>query len=226
MNSRLIKLVLLAGMVLGALAALRPASAPENKAPIRPSQTYTIVVSLQAASPFVPDGRMSIADLAFSATFKDVVLIFGTSLPESYDFVEQHEGELFLTRHEFNDVEGGCERHAPWVKKPWPMKFRASLIPSWIEKDEEDADAERDLDELVPLVPERIKFGFCAHFGLLDLEWFSKLGSCVLSSMKYDFEVPREPLLEGKPVSLKLPYEEGDPEDKGMWWIEFIPKTK
>ena len=226
MNSRIVRLVILAGMVLSALAVLLPASAPEKKTPVRPSQAYTIVISLQAASPFVPDGRMSIADLAFSATFKDVVLIFGTSLPESYIFDEQHDGKVFLTRHEFNDVEGGIERHAPWVKKPWPTEFRASLIAGWIEKDEEDADAEKDLDELVPLVPEKIKFGFCAHFGLLDLEWFSKLGSCVLSSMKYDFEVPRELLIKGEPVSLKLPYEGDYPEDQGTWWIEFIPKKK
>jgi len=225
MNSRIVRLVILAGMVLSAPAVLRPASAPEKKTPVRPSQTYTIVISLQAASPFVPDGRMSIADLAFSATFKDVVLIFGTGLPESFFFDEHNDGKLFLTRHEFNDVDdGSCGRHKPWVNKPWPVEFLASLIPGWIE--EHDSDEETDMNEVVPLVPDKIKFGFAAHFGLLDLEWISKLGSCVLSSMKYDFEAPREALLKGEPVSLKLPYEGDDPEDKGTWWIEFIPKKK
>lgn len=224
MNSRIVRLVLPAGMVLAALAALWPATLPQKKTPDRPTQTYTVMISLQARSPFVPDGRMSIADLAFSATFKDVVLIFGTSLPESYIFDEQHDGKLFLTSHAFNDVEGGCERHKPWIKNPWPMEFQASLISGWIEKDREDGDAGKDLDELVPLVPEKIKFGFCAHFGLLDLMWYSELGSCALSSMKYDFEVPRELLIKGEPVSLKLPYAGDFPEDQGTWWIEFIPK--
>ncbi len=212
----LIALVTLAGSLSAAPQAGR-------KGP-RTSPPYTVMVALQVTSPYVADGRMSFADLAFSATFTGVVFYLGEEGP---GVVENHGGKLHLTRHAFNDVYDGDSRHKPWVKKEWPMEFGASLLDGWTERDEEEGE-ETDGDDipLVPLVRDKVRMGFHARFGLLDLEWFSKLGSNVLSSMLFEFEVPWKPLFAGQPVTLKLPYEDGDPEDKGEWWIEFIPAKK
>lgn len=202
-----------------------PEAPQAKKAGRRTSPPYTVMVSLQANSPFVADGRMSIADLAFSATFRNVVFYYERSTgPGVY---EKHNGKLLLTRHEFNDVDDCGDRHKPWLKKEWPMEFPASLVQGWTEK-EEEPETDPDVAEtiIVPLVPGTIKMGFYARFGLLDLEWFSKLGSCVLSNMLFEFEVPWAPLLDGKPHTLRLPYEGDDPEDTGTWWIEFIPEKK
>jgi hypothetical protein len=189
----------------------------------RVSLPYSVMVALEARSPFVADGRMSIADLVFSATFKEVVFFYDRD--QGPGFMGDHNGKLFLTRHEFNDVEGGCDRHKPWVKKAWPLEFAASLVNGWIEREDEPA-ASDDGIPLVPLVPGTVKIGFYARFGLLDLEWFSELGSCVLSNMLYEFEAPWAPLLDGKPLTLKFPYQGDYAEDTGTWWIEFVPVRK
>ncbi|NLX18672.1 MAG: hypothetical protein GXY53_05235 [Desulfobulbus sp.] len=200
------------------VAPLLSAPLQAKKAGVRFSPKYTVMVSLQATSPYVPDGRMSFADLAFSATFKDVVFIYDPA--HGAGFVENHDGKLLLTRREFNDVYDGESRHRPWIEKPWPAEFSASLLAS---SNEEDADeGDEDIPPL-PLIPDKIGIGFYARFGLLDLEWCSNLGSNVLSDMLFEFQVPLEQLMEGRPLSLNLPYQGAYAEDKGTWWIEFIP---
>lgn len=223
MKMRIVWRLLFAALILGSWTGLRPEPSQTKKPARRVSPPYTVMVSLQAASPFVADGRMSIADLAFSATFKDVVFTYDH--PRGVFLTEKHDGKLLLTRHEFNDVAGPDDRHKPWVKKPWPMEFPASLVEGWIEREEEPPKDPYNIP-LVPLVPDKVRLGFYARFGLLDLEWFSKLGSCVLSNMLYEFEAPLWPLIEGKPVTLKFDYEGDYPEDTGQWWIEFIPQKK
>ena len=220
---RIACLAVLLAATLGMLGATGPQQGPVRKI----SPPYTVMVALQATSPFVADGRMSIADLAFSATFKNVVVVVDRAQGA---FLSQHySGKVLLTRHEFNDVDSGDDRHRPWVKKPWPMEFPASLVSGWLEKEDEEEEAEIDEDvDDMPLakltIPKTIHLGFYARFGLLDLEWISKLGTCVLSNMLFEFEQEWRPLLDGKPVTLKLPYE-GDYEgDQGTWWIEFIPE--
>ncbi len=190
------------------------------------SPPYTVMVALEMQSPFVADGRMSFADLAFSATFTNVTFVYDPKGVPSFCSVKADEGKLFLTRHEFNDVEGGAERHKPWVKKPWPMKFPASLamsraeIVKYIPK-------EGDAIPLVPLgVPGTATLFFTAKFGLLDLMWYSELGSNALSDTFLEFDAPWPKLIDGKPVTLKIPYAGSDPEEKGTWWIEFIPPQK
>ncbi|MBM3297796.1 MAG: hypothetical protein FJY83_09400 [Candidatus Aminicenantes bacterium] len=220
MRARAVGPFALAALILGFASWLRPAPPAKKPAP-KSSPPYTVMVSLQAHSPYAPDGRMSIADLAFSATFKDVVFTYDH--PRGVFLTEKHDGKLFLTRHEFNDVCDGEERHRPWVKKPWPVEFPASLVEGWIEREEAEPPSDPFGIPLEPLVPDKVKLGFYARFGLLDLEWFSKLGSCVLSNMLYEFEAPLWPLIGGKPVTLKFDYEGDYPEDKGQWWIEFIP---
>ncbi len=204
-----------------------PGAAGPQQGPVRKiSPPYTVMVALQATSPFVADGRMSIADLAFSATFKNVVVIVDRA--QGAFLSRDYSAKVLLTRHEFNDVDSGDDRHRPWVKKPWPMEFPASLASGWVEKDDgKEAEIDEDVDD-IPLaklaIPKTIQLGFYARFGLLDLEWISKLGTCVLSSMRFEFELEWRPLLDGKPVTLKLPYEGVFEEDQGTWWIEFIPE--
>jgi len=210
-------------LLLGQGAGFLPASPQAKKPTRRVSPPYTVMVALEATSPFVPDGRMSFADLAFSATFKNVVFIFDPDAGAG--LTEVHDGKLFLTRHAFNDVAAPDDRHRPWVKKEWPAEFPASLQEGWLER-EEDEEPEQDEMPLVLIVPDKVKISFHARFGLLDLEWVSKLGTNVLSNMLFEFEAPLWPLIEGKPHTMKLPYEGDYPEDKGQWWIEFIPAGK
>jgi len=226
MKIRITKHFALAGALLGVFIGLLPASVFAQKKTERKSPPYTVVVALETTSPFVGDGRMTLADFAFSATFKDVFFVFDPA--EAFEFcsIEAEDGKLFLTRHEFNDVQEGDDRHRPWVKKEWPKEFPASFNVS-MEQNITTAPADKDGLAIVPLVPpEKVKLRFHAEFGLLDLVWFSKLGSNALSDMFFEFEVPWLELLSGKPLTLKLPYEGNDPEEKGVWWIEFIPKKK
>ncbi|OGD12088.1 MAG: hypothetical protein A2Y86_09230 [Candidatus Aminicenantes bacterium RBG_13_62_12] len=224
MKMRAIRHFIFAAVLLGCWAGLRGAPPQAKKPARRTSPPYTVMVSLQATSPFVPDGRMSIADLAFSATFKDVVFVYDPK--GGAGMTERHDGKLLLTRHEFNDVAAPDDRHRPWVKKAWPMEFPASLVEGWVEREEEEPPKDLHDIPIVPLVPKSIKLGFYARFGLLDLEWISKLGSNVLSNMLYEFEAPLWTLIDGKPVTLKFDYEGDYPEDSGVWWIEFIPPKK
>jgi hypothetical protein len=210
--------------LLGALAGLMPMAAHAGKEIDRQSPPYTVMVALEVRSPFVGDGRMTFADLAFSATFRDMVFVFDPRALLAVCSVEGQGGTLHLTRREFNDVQEGDDRHRPWVKKEWPKEFAASLgtAPSELRK---YAPTGKDDLPLVPLAPPpKVKLRFRAEFGLLDLQWYSKLGSSALSDMYLDFDVPWLQLLDGKPLTLKLPYEGSDAEEKGEWWIEFIPK--
>jgi hypothetical protein len=209
---------------LGASAGLTPTPAYAGKEIGRQSPTYTVMVALEVRSPFVGDGRMTFANLAFSATFRDMVFVFDPRATLAVCSVEGRSGTLALTRREFNDVQEGDDRHRPWVKKEWPKEFAASLGPAPSELLKYAATGKDDL-ALVPLAPPpKVKLRFRAEFGLLDLQWYSKLGSSALSDMYLEFDAPWLQLLDGKPATLKVPYEGSDPEEKGEWWIEFIPK--
>jgi hypothetical protein len=217
---------LLAGALLGAIIGLMPMTAHAEKVLERKSPPYTVMVALEVTSPFVGDGRMNFANLAFSTTFKDLIFVFDPGAILGFCSVEGEEGKILLTRHEFNDVQEGDDRHRPWVKKEWPMEFPASLSTAPDEMIENTPTSDDGLP-LVPLAPpSMVKLRFHAEFGLLDLKWYSKLGSNVLSDMSFDFDVPWPQLLEGKPLTLKLPYQADYAEEKGEWWIEFIPKGK
>jgi len=189
------------------------------------SPPYTVMIALEFTSPFVPDGRMSFSDFAFSATFYHVTFEFDPHDPLGACSVNAEKGKLILTRHAFNDVQEGDDRHRPWVKKEWPQEFPAVLgmaadpIVETVPNDKSDI-------PLVPLVPEKVKLRFKGAFGLLDLMWYSKLGSCSLDDMYFEFEVPWQKLLAGKAHTVKLPYQGSDPEETGSWWIEFIPERK
>ena len=224
MKMRIVAGFVSVGLLFGVWADLRPESGQSKKPARRISPPYTVMVALEMNSPYVPDGRMTFADLAFSATFKDVVFISDPA--GGAGLIENHGGRLFLTRHTFNDVYDGDERHKPWVEKPWPTEFPASLLSGWSEREDEDEIVDPEDIPIVPLVKETVKIGFYARFGLIEHQWISKLGSNVLSNMLFEFQAPLIPLLEGKPLTLKCPYEGVDPEDRGQWWIEFIPAER
>jgi len=206
------------------------AASQENEPKKKRSPAYTITVALQVKSPFVADGRMTFADFAFRATFGNVVFVLDPY--EGAGLMKQSDGRLLLTRHVFNDVDMGGGRHQPWVEKPWPKEFPASLVEGWVEReeeedyeaDEEGSDEWEDNFDETRYLPKTIGLGFQARFG--QLEWFSKPGSRMLMDMRFEFAVAWKPLFVGKPVSLKLPYEGDYPEDKGEWRIEFIPQKK
>jgi hypothetical protein len=104
MGATIAKRSLLIGLIMGVVAVIGSASLPVQKKVRQSSPPYTVMVSLQTNASFVPDGRMTFADLAYTATFKDVVFVFDPTDPLSVCSVEAEEGKLILTRHEFNAV--------------------------------------------------------------------------------------------------------------------------
>lgn len=211
---------------LGVTAGLQPNAAAPKKNAANESPPYTIMVALDMSAPFVGDGRMSFAALAFSATFNSVLFRWD---PRIGCQVRADAGKLLLTRREFNDVQDDDDRHRPWLEKKWPMEFEAelSLSNDPIVPLRPPGRARVDGDDIpvVPLVPQNVRLHFLARFGLVDLQWYSKIGSNALSNMPLEFEVPWQNLMSGKPVTIKAPYE-GDPEEKGTWWIEFLPQKR
>ncbi len=213
-------------IVLGAATIVAFSAAVAQTRPPSESSPYNVMVALDMSSPYVPDGRMSFAALAFSATFKNVVFRWN---PRTGPLVDAPTGRLWLTAREFNEVNDDGDRHRPWVTKPWPKEFEAGLVladdpvvplrrPGRTPADDGDI-------PLVPLVPGSVRLRFMAHFGLTDLQWYSKIGSNALSSMEAEFEVPWQSLMNSRPITVKVPFE-GDPEEKGTWWIELLPQPK
>jgi len=84
MKTRITKHLAIAGVIMGIFVGLLPASIIDGKVAVRKSPPYTVVVALETTSPFVGDGRMTFAEFAFSATFKDVLFVFNPA--EVFDF--------------------------------------------------------------------------------------------------------------------------------------------
>jgi len=195
----------------------RPAAKP--KKPVRPSPPYTVSMEFSVQSPFVPDGRMSLAELAFQAVFSPLTFEFDADedplLGRSQ--VKAEKGKGTLSRLVLNDVQKGEIRQAPVFITARPGGFAAGLAVE-SEPTEEDEAASKSK---VP--PEKIRLGFWTEFGAAPVKWGSSFGSAELGDFRLVFEVPFRRLIEGRRHTITLPYEGQFPEDKGTWRIEFIP---
>ncbi len=188
------------------------------------SPVYTVLVNLRFSSPFVPDGRMSLASLAFSVTFDPVVFEFNPEdnflMDSQYCYVDTEEGQGVVSECSPNDVEPESPRHKAKLMTKIPLNFTAELNV----KSEELGEGELPLVPLSP--PEKINLKFRTTFGRNKIKWIAPEGSCLLEEQELVFPVPWTKLIKGENVSVTIPYRGSFEEDKGTWWIEFIPHKK
>jgi hypothetical protein len=224
--------ILLAMAALLALAFSIPPVDPQEKAASRPdekpkkavrsSPPYTVSLEFSAQSPFVPDGRMSLAELAFKVVFSPVVFEFD---PEEDPLlgrsqVNTEKGKGTFSRVVLNDVQKGDKRQSPAFLTARPRDFAAGLAV----ESEPTEEAEASSRSKNP--PEKVRLSFWTELGTPPVKWGSPLGLAELSDFRLVFEVPFRRLLEGRPQTTVLPYEGRFPEDRGTWRINFIPGAK
>ena len=197
----------------------RPAGAAERAAPPRTSPPYTVTVSFELTSPFVPDGRSSVAALAFRVVFAPVVFEFDPTADPLLGRCQLDSGKVkgIFSIFALNDVQRGEDRKAPVFLTPRPVDFLAGLgIESEPTEDDEAAATAR-----VP--PAEIRLNFWTDFGAAEIKWGSTLGTASLENIKTVFEVPFADLMAGRSRLIEVPFEGKYPEDKGTWKIEFRP---
>ena len=196
-----------------------PASNTKKKRPARTSPDYEMHISLDMNSPFVADGRHSLADLSFKVLLSPVTFEFD---PEEDPLlgrcqVNSGNGKGIFSRLVLNDVQVGEERLPAAFLTARPREFSAGLA---IESEPMAADEEA-ADSMT--TPAAVRLSFWTEFGQAPITWGSKAGSASLSDLRLTFEVPFRELIQGRPFSVKLPFEGRYPEDKGTWLIDIRP---
>lgn len=203
-------------------ASAGPASSENPAAAPKTSPLYTIKVSFELASPFIADGRLSIAELAFRVVFAPVVFEFDPQGDPLLGRCQVDTGKVkgAFSRFVLNDVQRGEDRQTPAFLTPRPADFTAGLgIESEPTEDDEAAAKSR-----VP--PAKIRLSFWTDFGAGEIKWGTALGTGTLESLNTVFEVPFRDLMAGRAHTVSYPCEGRYPEDKGTWTIEFTPLPK
>jgi len=208
--------------LMAGLGANFPAQAGARGASTEISPPYTVTVRLQVESPFVPDGRHSLAEISFKVLFSSLTFEYD---PEEDPLlgrcqVNSEKVKGTFSKLAMNDVQKGEERLSPRFLSARPREFSAGLA---IESEPmaEDEEAARS-----GTAPGRVRLSFWTEWELTPIRWGSEFGSTSLSDLRIVFEVPFRDLLQGKPYSITLPYEGRYPEDKGTWNIEVRPAPK
>jgi len=210
-------------IILGAAAVFaisaRQAGKERHAAATRTSRPYTVTITFEFTSPFVPDGRASIAELAFRVVFAPVVFEFDPEVDPLLGRCQLDSGKVkgVFSKFVLNDSQNGEARQTPAFLTPRPVDFTAGLgIESEPTEDDEMAAAS-------PSPPARIRMSFWTDFGASDIKWGSAIGTDVLENLKTVFEVPFRDLMAGRARTIIHPYGGKYPEDKGTWKIEFVP---
>ncbi len=192
---------------------------------------YTATIDLDLSSPYIPDGRMSIAKLQMHVDFDEIFIESGSKNPIPYvsGDIDASEGRGTFTKFELNDVwtHGDAltdREHPKWIKKP-PESFGAMLtMATDVEFLRQIAQFGKTKQKVSP--PAKARLVFFTQMGMMPITWGASEGSSGLEDFRLEFDVPWQDLLDGKPVTIKLPYEEEDPDVKGTWTISFIPGSK
>jgi hypothetical protein len=185
----------------------------------RVSPPYTVTVHLRAESPFVPDGRHSLAEISFKVVFSPVTFEFS---PDDDPLlgrcqVNSEKGKGTFSTLALNDVQTGEKRDSPRFLTARPREFAAGLAV------ESEPMAEDEASAKSRSAPEKVRMSFWTEFGVPPIIWGSRLGSTSLADFRLVFEVPFRGLLQGKFFSATLPYEGLFPEDRGAWTVEARP---
>jgi hypothetical protein len=206
---------LAACVVLGLRASTGPQAASA-----RSSRACRVTVSFELASPFVPDGRSSVAELAFRVVFSPVVFEFDPAADPLLGRCQVETGAVrgSFSRFVLNDVQRGEDRRTPAFLTPRPADFAAGIgIESEPTEDEESAATSR-----VP--PAKIRLSFWTDFGAGEIRWGSPLGTTALENLHVVFAAPFRDIMAGRARTVTLPFDGRYPEDKGTWKIEFVPE--
>lgn len=207
--------------VMSRVGSRRPA-AKERKKSVQISPPYDVHISLNVSSPFVPDGRTSLAELSLEIVFPSVTFEFD---PDEDPLlgrcqVNSARGIGKISRLVLNEVQRGDERLPASFLSARPKEFPASLGIESEPMAEDEAAAKSGTP------PEKVRLAFWTEFGQTPVKWGSKFGTANMSDLKVVFEVPFRDLLRGKSCSISLPYQGNFPEDRGTWQIEIRPGPK
>jgi hypothetical protein len=199
----------------------RPTAKAQKKS-ARLSPPYDIHLSLNVRSPFVPDGRMSLAELALEVIFPSVTFEFDPNEDPLLGRcqVNTAKGKAKISRLVLNEVQRGGERLPASFLSVRPSEFPAGLGIESEPMDEDEAAAKSGT------APEKVRLAFWTEFGRTPVRWGSKFGTADLPEPKVVFEVPFRDLLGGKGCLITLPYQGIYPEDSGTWQIEIRPGPK
>jgi hypothetical protein len=199
----------------------RPAAKAQEKSP-RLSPPCNIHLSLNVRSPFVPDGRASLAEFSLDVLFASVTFEFDASADPLLGRcqVNAAKGKGKISRLVLNEVQRGDERLPASFLSVRPSEFPAGLGIESEPMNEDEAAAKSGT------APEKVRLAFWTEFGRTPVRWGSKFGTASLPDLKVVFEVPFRDLLEGKGCSITLPYQGIYPEDSGAWQIEIRPGPK
>ncbi len=206
---------------LGAAAAVgvsgRLVDDERHAAAKRISRTFTVTVTFELTSPFVPDGRASIAELAFRVVFAPVVFEFDPTADPLLGRCQLDSGKVrgVFSKLVLNDVQRGEDRQTPTFLSPRPVEFTGGL---GIESEPTEDD---ELAAKASIAPAKIRLNFWTDFGAAEIKWGSTLGTTSLENIKTVFEVPFADLMAGRSRLIEVPFEGNYPEDKGTWKIEF-----
>lgn len=210
--------------ILAAVFSLAARFEPQEKNPksVRTSPNYEVQVSLDMTSPFIPDGRMSLAELSLQAVISEVRFEFD---PEEDPLlgrcqVSSGKGKGTFSKLVLNEGQLGEKRVAGAFLSARPRDFAAGLAIESEPTEEDEASARSGTP------PEKVRLSFWTEFGTPPITWGSELGSASLPDLRMVFEVPFRDLIQGKRFSVTLPYEGRYPEDKGTWKIEVRPAPK
>ena len=199
----------------GPAAGAGPAAAPRRSPP------YAITLTFELKSPFVPDGRASLAELGFRVVFSPVVFEFdphGDPLLGRCQLVTGTVRGSF-SKFVLNEVGRGEERRPAAFLTPRPAGFSAGLDI------ESEPTAEDDAAAAARVPPAIIRLSFWTDLGAGPIRWGTALGTGSLEDFKTVFEAPFADLLAGRRRVVTLPYEGKYPEDRGTWKIDFVPVT-
>jgi hypothetical protein len=194
----------------------------EEKKPVQASPPCDVHVSLNASSPFVPDGRMSLAEISFEATFQSVTFEFDPAEDPLLGRcqVNAAKGKTKFSRLFLNEAQRGDERLPVSFLSVRPSEFPAGLGIESEPTGEDEAAAKSGT------APEKVRLAFWTELGRTPVKWGSKFGTDNLPDLKVVFEVPFRDLIRGKGCSITLPYQGRYPEDSGTWQIEIRPGAK
>jgi hypothetical protein len=188
-----------------------------HAAATRTSRAYTVTVTFELTSPFVPDGRASIAELAFRVVFAPVVFEFDPTADPLLGRCQLDSGKVkgTFSKLVLNDVQTGEDRQTPAFLSPRPVEFTGGL---GIESEPTEDD---ELAAKASPAPAKIRLNFWTDFGAVEIKWGSTLRTASLENLKTVFEVPFADLMAGRSRLIEVPFEGKYPEDKGRWKIEF-----
>ena len=185
---------------------------------------YTVTVDLEISEPYVPDGRMPISAMSMHVLFDEVYIL----PPDPSNFLSRNgdidasEGKGKFIKFELGKswVYDNVTEQPHFIKKP-PESFGATLV---MVTDPEINQANR----VTSVPPAKARLSFFTDLELMAIKWGNSIGSSAFddNDLMLEFEVPWQDLLEGKPVTLTIPYNEyeGREERPGTWTIQFRKK--